>query len=107
MIEINQQQLFLCSGELNQVLTILKQFVPEKDVWAFGSRVTGNAKEYSDLDLAVISTEPMTFSQMADLKDAFSESTLVFKVDIVDWAVTSDAFRKIIEEKKVVLQSVV
>jgi type I restriction enzyme, S subunit len=39
----------------------------------------------------------------AALADDFSESDLPFKVDVIDWAVTSMAFRKIIEKDKVVL----
>jgi len=33
------------------------------------------------------------------LRDAFSESDLPFKVDVVDWAEISESFRKVIEEK--------
>ncbi|MHB1099339.1 MAG: nucleotidyltransferase domain-containing protein, partial [Burkholderiales bacterium] len=33
---------------------ILQKHVPQYEVWAFGSRAKWTAKEYSDLDLAVI-----------------------------------------------------
>ena len=36
------------------VRTILQKHVPQYEVWAFGSRAKWSAKEYSDLDLAVI-----------------------------------------------------
>ena len=65
---------------------------------AFGSRVQGNAKPFSDLDLAVMGETPLDFRQLAALKDAFAESNLPFRVDVVDWAATSEAFRGIIEE---------
>lgn len=78
--------------------------VPQLPVWAFGSRATGKAKPYSDLDLAIISPEPMSLAQVAALAEAFSDSSLPWKVDIVDWASTSPAFRRIIERDKVVLQ---
>ena len=74
-------------------------------VRAFGSRVTGKVKPFSDLDLAVMGSEPLPASILADLKDAFSESDLPFKVDIVDWAETQDNFRSIIEAAYVVVQS--
>lgn len=38
------------------------------------------------------------------LAEDFSESDLPWKVDIVDWATTSAAFRKVIEHHKVVVQ---
>ncbi len=82
------------------VQDILRAHVPDRTVWAFGSRAKGMAKKTSDLDLAILGTEPLDLRTMGDVKDAFSESNLPFKVDVVDWAVTSEAFRKIIEEQK-------
>jgi type I restriction enzyme, S subunit len=83
------------------VRQVLQRRVPQFEVWAFGSRTTGKAKPYSDLDLAIITSEPLDWSTSAELADDFAESDLPFKVDIVDWAVTSTAFRKIIERDKV------
>jgi type I restriction enzyme S subunit len=83
---------------------ILQRSVPEYEVWAFGSRARGEAKRYSDLDLAIITTQPMSLSRSAALAEEFAESELPFKVDIVDWAVASDTFRQIIERQRVVVQ---
>ena len=87
-----------------EVCHILKALVPEYPVWAFGSRVKGTAKTYSDLDLAIITDQPLSLTKMATLKEAFDESTLSIRIDTVDWAATSEAFRKIIEQDKVVVQ---
>ena len=87
-----------------EVCHILKTLVPEYPVWAFGSRVKGTAKAYSDLDLAIITEQPLSLTKMAILKEAFDESTLSIRIDIVDWATTSETFRKIIEHDKVVVQ---
>ena len=86
------------------VLAILRQHVPDREVWAFGSRATRTAKRHSDLDLAVISDQPLGFDVAARLAEAFSESDLPWRVDVVDWAITGDAFRRIIERDKVVLK---
>lgn len=83
---------------------ILQKHVPQYEVWAFGSRAKGSAKPYSDLDLAIITDKPLDLSVSADLSDAFSESDLPWKVDVVDWATTNESFRKIIRADKVVLQ---
>ncbi len=83
---------------------ILQKHVAQYSVWAFGSRATGKAKNFSDLDLAIITNKPMSIELSASLANDFSESDLPFKVDVVDWATTSEAFRKIIERDKVVLQ---
>jgi len=40
------------------VRDILHRSVPNRSVWAFGSRVTGKARRYSDLDLVVMGDRP-------------------------------------------------
>lgn len=83
---------------------ILQKHVPQNEVWAFGSRAKWTAKPYSDLDLAVITNQPLPLQISANLSDDFSESDLPWKVDVVDWATTRASFRKIIERDKVVVQ---
>lgn len=89
--------------QLKIVLDVLSRVVPQREVWAFGSRATFNAKPFSDLDLAVMGEWPLTLSQMAELAEAFSNSDLPFKVDVVDWATCSEPFRQIINDHHVVL----
>lgn len=44
------------------VRNILQEHVPGLEVWAFGSRAKWTAKQYSDLDLAIITKEePLPF----------------------------------------------
>ncbi|MFA7404074.1 MAG: nucleotidyltransferase domain-containing protein [Pelobacteraceae bacterium] len=88
----------LSPEQLVEVRRILQFHVPGRTVRAFGSRVQGNAKPFSDLDLAVMGDASLDFRQLTALKDAFAESNLPFRVDVVDWAATSEAFRGIIEE---------
>lgn len=100
----NMAKIDLSSHDLNVVCEILKNHASDYAVWAFGSRVKGNAKKYSDLDLAIMTQQPLSFSKMAIIKEAFDESDLPIRVDVVDWAATSEAFQKIIEQDKVVIQ---
>ena len=87
------------------VYGILQKHVPQYELWAFGSRAKGTAKPYSDLDLAVITERPLPLSDSAALADAFAHSDLPWRVDVVDWASTSESFRRIIERDKVVVQN--
>ena len=96
--------LTITEQELQIVKSILQQYVPEYPVWAFGSRVKGTAKPYSDLDLAIITDQPLSLATRADLTNAFSESDLPWKVDIVDWATTDKRFREIIRERYEVVE---
>jgi type I restriction enzyme S subunit len=86
------------------VRDILQKHVPQYAVWAFGSRAKWTAKPYSDLDLAIITDQPLPLAASASLTDDFSESDLPWRVDVVDWAITSEAFRQVIEQNKVVVQ---
>lgn len=72
---------------------ILQDRVPGLPVWAFGSRVTGKARKYSDLDLAIGGEKLLPFALLAELEHDFSESDLSFRVDIVDWASVNEAFK--------------
>ncbi|MDR1062738.1 MAG: restriction endonuclease subunit S [Azoarcus sp.] len=86
------------------VRDILRKHVPQYEVWAFGSRAKWTAKQYSDLDLAIITNRPLPLEVSASLADDFSESDLPWKVDVVDWASTSESFRKIVERDRVRVQ---
>lgn len=86
------------------VVRILHEQVPAIEVWAFGSRAKHTAKLYSDLDLALITRQPLSLDQLAAITDAFATSDLPIRVDVVDWASTSEVFRKRIAQDKVVVQ---
>lgn len=103
MSSVMQGDLDLSTEQLSEVCRILFAYVPDIPVWAFGSRVTGTAREYSDLDLALITQEPLPLTVKADLVHSFEESSLPFKVDLVDWSSVSTSFQEIIMKKKVVL----
>ena len=90
-------------ADLETVRRILREHTPRLEVRAFGSRVSWTARETSDLDLALMTAEPLSIARMAQLKAAFTASDLPFRVDIVDWASTSESFRKVIERDHVVL----
>jgi predicted nucleotidyltransferase len=89
---------------LEIVKAILKRHVPKIEVRVFGSRVSRTAKKNPDLDLAIISDGPIDFRTRALLEEAFEESDLPFRVDVVDWATASHEFRSIIDQRYETLQ---
>lgn len=97
-------EVHLSEAELAEVCRVLRRFVPDAKVWAFGSRVRGESRPYSDLDLAIEGNQPLSLEKMADLTAAFDEADLAFKVDLVDWMTVAPSFRRIIEEQRVLLQ---
>ena len=89
---------------LKIVCEILRRHLPDREVRVFGSRVTGRARTLSDLDLAIMGEAPLPPGVTAALAEAFSESDLPFKVDLVEWATISSQFRQIIGEKYLPLE---
>ncbi len=89
---------------LRTVERILADHVPHCEVRAYGSRAKWEAKDYSDLDLAVVGDGPTDPRILGDLREAFEESDLPIRVDVVDWHTIDDAFRSRIEPEFVVIQ---
>jgi hypothetical protein len=56
------------------------------------------------LDLAVLSDKPLSLYDYATLKEAFDESDLPYRVDIVDWAAVTETFQAIIQKNKITIQ---
>ena len=98
MIDMQPEQLL-------EVKEILEQHVLGWEVRAFGSRVTGRTKPWSDLDLAIVGPEPMGLRRRGRLIEAFQESTLPFRVDVLDWHEASPSFQAIIAEHYAVIQA--
>jgi type I restriction enzyme S subunit len=90
---------------LETVKRILAEHARECEIRAFGSRVTWTAKDYSDLDLAVVGAARLDSDRFRLLREAFEESDLPFRVDILDWHTTSEKFKSVIEKKFEVLQT--
>ena len=89
---------------LAEVRRILNQHAPGCEVRAFGSRVAGRPKPWSDLDLAIIGAAPVGWENIAILSEAFQESDLPFRVDVLDWHTLPPGFRAVIARQYAVIQ---
>ncbi|MBA3065299.1 MAG: hypothetical protein CVU78_07335 [Elusimicrobia bacterium HGW-Elusimicrobia-2] len=90
---------------LEIILKILRKNIPDLEVRAFGSRVTGTAKDYSDFDLAIVGKEKLFDKTFYALKENFEESDLPFRVDVLDWSRISKEFKKVIEKQYEIIQN--
>lgn len=81
---------------LTEIKRILGEYAPECDALAYGSRVSGTARKYSDLDVALVGSGRLDWRMVERIKDAFSESALPIIVDVLDWHAINDGFRKAI-----------
>ena len=86
------------------VHSVLRRYVPDRKVLAFGSRTTWTAKYYSDLDIAILDDKPLPLDTFSAMEEDFIDSNLPFKVDLVDWARVDESFRDIIRRDGVTIQ---
>jgi predicted nucleotidyltransferase len=91
MIELSPVQLSLARQ-------LIGQHIPHQTVVVFGSRVSSTVKPYSDLDLCIMNNTPLPPLHLISLKEAFSNSDLPFRTDILEWAKLSDEFKTIIQK---------
>jgi predicted nucleotidyltransferase len=86
------------------VLDVLRTTLPHRaKAWVFGSRATGRARRYSDLDLAIDAGRRLTLDETAKLAEALGDSDLPYRVDVVDWRTIDDRFRALIAGERVPL----
>lgn len=86
------------------VLRVLDAHLPRSTkAWVFGSRATGRARRYSDLDLAIDAGRRLSLDELAELAEAFSDCDLPYKVDLIDWHNIDDRWRQTITAERVAL----
>jgi predicted nucleotidyltransferase len=99
MIELNVDPV-----NLERIQKILRQRIPDRSVWAFGSRVNGNARKYSDLDLVILGDVPLSLNQFFHIAEDFDESDIPFRIDLHDWNQIPAQFKPNITKQYVALQ---
>ncbi len=92
----------ITADQRKTVLALLKRYLPNTTAWVYGSRATWTSRPQSDLDMVVFAT-PEQNDRVAELREAFEESDLPFRVDLFVWDTVPEEFRKRIEAEHVVL----
>ena len=88
-----------------QLEALLREHLPGVEVWAYGSRITGESHDGSDLDLVLRAPDlqKIPVGRLSDLWEALRESTIPFLVETRDWARLPEGFHGEIERDYVVL----
>lgn len=81
---LSEVMLDIAPKQRDSVRRILAHHVPEREVRAFGSRVTGRAWRYSDLDLVIMGAEPLPGLTLARLRADCEDSDLPFRIDVLE-----------------------
>ena len=96
------QPIDITTEQRKAVLALLRRHLPGTAAWVYGSRAKWTSRLQSDLDLVVFATSEQQ-RQVGDLREAFEESNLPFRVDLFVWDDVPESFRKQIEAEHVVL----
>ena len=88
---------------LDRVKEIVRQTLASMpvDVYLFGSRASGRPRATSDVDVAIDAVAPLPPGVLATLREALEESTVPYRVDVVDLAETDSDFRERIRREGV------
>lgn len=82
--------------------TIIKSILePYKDKYGFyfyGSRVKGNFRPLSDLDILIKGSEEAKWKDVADLKEQFDQSRLPYIVNFADYYSMDEKFYNLIKD---------
>lgn len=97
----------LAPQHLQLLQALLHTHVPEAQVWAYGSRVTGGAHEGSDLDLVLRNPADLQhdLANWFELSEALQDSHLPLLVELHLWSHLPKTFHPNIEAAYVELQA--
>lgn len=106
MPQLELARLYLSRSHLTQLQTLLAHHVPDAEVWAYGSRVSGGAHEGSDLDLVLRHPQDLArdVTGWIELKEALQNSALPMLVEVHLWPRLPATFHGEIERAYVVVQ---
>lgn len=98
-------RLHLTSRHRAEIETLLRTHLPDVEVWAYGSRVTGRSHDGSDLDLVLRAPglKRIPAAALAELADSIRESAIPFLIEAHDWARLPARFHHEIERNHIVL----
>jgi uncharacterized protein len=89
-------------AHMQVIFKSIKVHLPNAKVYAFGSRVSGTPRQYSDLDIALDNGQSIDISDIAKIKETLENTDLPIQVDMVDYHSISESFRAIVYKEKAV-----
>jgi len=81
------------------IRSILQAYIRDNLVWIYGSRLKGNPKPHSDVDLVIVDPPHVSEETLSQIKLSLEESDLPYRVDVSLWSQLSAQFKQLVEEK--------
>lgn len=100
--------MLLRDSYLQELISVFQSVNYDFEVWAYGSRVSGNAHSGSDLDLVIRSStlHPVPIKILSRLIDRIGDSNIPILVELRDWARIPEEFRQnILQNYEVIYKS--
>lgn len=70
-------------------------------LWLFGSRARGDARRWSDIDIAVEPLTELPAGTLAELRELLAESSILLDVDLIDLSQAGKTLRDAIKNEGV------
>lgn len=86
---------------MNQIKSVIKEELADREISVilFGSRATGKDRIASDVDIALKAKTPIDRQLLLRIKDRLEDSTIPYRVDLVDWSRVSESVQNDIDTK--------
>lgn len=87
------------------IKSVVFSFLDPKEcrVFVFGSQVSGQARKFSDIDVGIKSPKTIPLWKLSAMEEAFEESDLPYKIDVVDFNLVSEKFKQVAEKNLIYL----
>jgi uncharacterized protein len=89
--------MILREKDKERIIAITKKNIKQSsELWAFGSRVNGEAHDTSDLDLVLVSENEtkINIDEFVNLKEALRESNIPIIIQVLDWNRIPESFHE-------------
>lgn len=82
---------------ITSIRTIVRNHLPDPSyrVFLFGSRATGTARKFSDVDVGILGKKSVPGHVVELIKEDLEESNIPYKVDVVDFTAVDPSFRNL------------
>jgi predicted nucleotidyltransferase len=89
----------------DKIIGILTVLFPEAKIYLFGSRATGKARPFSDIDIALDAGKKLELSRIGEARDMFNQSNIPFGFDFVDLQCVHPDFRATVLKEGILWKS--
>ncbi|MGL1890191.1 MAG: nucleotidyltransferase domain-containing protein [Spirochaetaceae bacterium] len=93
-------KLGISTKDQNILKLLIKDNIPNVVVWVYGSRITEQYSNYSDLDMVVFTNNN---DNVFNLRESLQESDITFRVDLFIWADLPKEFQDNIKKNHIEL----